>query len=39
MGGPRGIPVAASQSRAVLSLPPVRTIVPSGLKATAKTHA
>ena len=30
-----GWPVAASQSRAVLSSLPVRTVLPSGLKATA----
>ena len=29
--------VAASQSRAVLSSLPVRTVLPSGLKATART--
>ena len=39
MGGPRGMPVAASQSRAVLSRLPVRTVLPSGLKATAQTQA
>ena len=30
-----GWPVAASQSRAVLSSQPVRTVLPSGLNATA----
>ena len=34
-GSPRGRPVAASQSRAVLSTLPVRTVLPSGLNATA----
>ena len=32
-----GWPVAASQSRAVLSSLPVRTVLPSGLNATALT--
>ena len=32
-----GRPVAASQSRAVRSLPPVMKILPSGLNATAST--
>ena len=32
-----GLPVAASQSRAVLSSLPVRTVLPSGLNATAVT--
>ena len=36
-GGPRGRPVAASHSRAVLSLPPVRIVLPSGLNATEHT--
>ena len=31
-GGPRGWPVAASQSRAVLSQLPVSMVLPSGLK-------
>ncbi len=39
MGGPRGIPEAASQSRTFPSWPPVSTIVPSGLNATAMTRA
>ena len=34
-GGPMGVPVAASQSRPTLSPPPVRTVLPSGLKAAA----
>ena len=34
-GGPMGWPVAASQSRAVLSQLPVSTVLPSGLNATA----
>ena len=34
MGGPSGRPVAASQSRAVLSKLPVRIVLPSGLNAT-----
>ena len=34
-GRPRGRPVAASQSRAVLSSLPVSTVLPSGLNATA----
>ena len=37
MGWPMGLPVAASQSRAVLSTLPVRTVLPSGLNATAQT--
>ena len=36
-GDPTGWPVAASQSRAVLSLLPVRMVLPSGLNATAMT--
>ena len=36
-GDPIGWPVAASQSRAVLSLHPVRTVLPSGLNATRMT--
>ena len=36
-GGPRGRPVAASHSRAVLSRLPVSTALPSGLNATALT--
>ncbi len=36
MGWPMGRPVAASHSRAVLSLLPVRIVLPSGLKATAR---
>ena len=36
-GWPIGWPVAASQSRAVLSELPVRTVLPSGLNATAAT--
>ncbi len=32
-----GWPVAASHSRAVLSKPPVRIVLPSGLNATAIT--
>ena len=35
-GGPMGLPVAASQSRAVLSSLPVSTALPSGLNATAR---
>ena len=38
-GGPRGRPVAASQSRAVTSRLPVTTVLPSGLNATAQTAA
>ena len=34
IGSPIGRPVAASQNRAVLSLPPVAKILPSALKAT-----
>ncbi len=37
IGGPMGLPVAASQSRAVLSQLPVSTVLPSGLNATAQT--
>ena len=38
-GWPRGWPVAASQSRAVLSSLPVITVLPSGLNATAMDRA
>ena len=33
-----GLPVAASQSRTILSLPHVATALPSGLKATPRTE-
>src|SRR5438477_184702 len=36
-GAVRGSPVAVSHKRAVLSSLPVRAVLPSGLKATAKT--
>ena len=38
MGSPMGWPVAASQSRAVLSSLPVSTVLPSGLNATQLTR-
>ena len=37
-GAPKGSPVAASQSRAVLSSLPVRIVLPSGLNATRSTR-